>query len=160
MFGLHFALPVFINSTVFQLSLFSDNILKKGSKSGERIDERINRMESNGIKPQGIIMNIDFEKEIGSIAAQIIEKYKPEKIILFGSAVNGQLGLDSDVDLLVIKKDTPLYGADRIRELSRIIDRNIPVDFLVYRPEEFQKRLEMGDPFLKAVLKEGKVLYG
>ena len=140
--------------------LFSDNILKSGSKSGERIDERINRMESNGIKPQGIIMNIDFEKEIGSIAAQIIEKYKPEKIILFGSAVNGKLGSDSDVDLLIIKKDTPLYGADRIRELSRIIDRNIPVDFLVYRPEEFQKRLEMGDPFLKAVLKEGKVLYG
>jgi len=140
--------------------LFSDNILKSGAKSGERIDERINQMESNGIKPQGIIMNIDFEKEIGSITAQIIEKYKPEKIILFGSAVNGRLGLDSDVDLLVIKKDTPLYGADRIRELSRIIDRNIPVDFLVYRPEEFQKRLEMGDPFLKAVLKEGKVLYG
>ena len=145
---------------VFQLSLFSDNILKSGAKSGERIDERINQMESNGIKPQGIIMNIDFEKEIGSIAAQIIEKYKPEKIILFGSAVNGKLGSDSDVDLLIIKKDTPLYGADRIRELSRIIDRNIPVDFLVYRPEEFQKRLEMGDPFLKAVLKEGKVLYG
>ena len=140
--------------------LFSDNILKNGSKAGERIDERINQTESNGIKPQGIIMNIDFEKEIGSITAQIIEKYKPERIILFGSAVNGQLGLDSDVDLLVIKKDTPLYGADRIRELSRIIDRNIPVDFLVYRPEEFQKRLDMGDPFLKVVLKEGKILYG
>ena len=160
MSGLHSTLPVFINSMVFQLSLFSDNILKSGAKSGERIDERINQMESNGIKPQGIIMNIDFEKEIESIAAQIIEKYKPEKIILFGSAVNGKLGSDSDVDLLIIKKDTPLYGADRIRELSRIIDRNIPVDFLVYRPEEFQKRLEMGDPFLKAVLKEGKVLYG
>jgi predicted nucleotidyltransferase len=140
--------------------LFSDNILKSGAKSGERIDERINQMESNGIKPQGIIMNIDFEKEIGSITAQIIEKYKPEKIILFGSAVNGRLGLDSDVDLLIIKKDSPEYGADRIRELSKIIDRNIPVDFLVYRPEEFEKRLNMGDPFLKAVLKEGKILYG
>ena len=79
---------------------------------------------------------------------------------MFGSAVRGKLGLDSDVDLLIIKKDTPLYGADRIRELIRIIERNIPVDFLIYRPEEFQKRLDMGDPFLKAVLKEGKILYG
>jgi predicted nucleotidyltransferase len=105
-------------------------------------------------------MNIDFEKEIENITAQIIEKYRPEKIILFGSAFQGKFTPDSDVDLLVIKKDTPLYGADRIRELSRIIDRNIPVDFLVYRPEEFEKRLKMGDPFLKAVLKEGKVLYG
>jgi predicted nucleotidyltransferase len=106
------------------------------------------------------LMNIDFEKEIESITAQIIERYKPEKIILFGSASRGKSGLDSDVDLLIIKKDTPLYGADRIRELSRIIERNIPVDFLVYRPEEFEKRLKMGDPFLKVVLKEGKVLYG
>ncbi len=105
-------------------------------------------------------MNIDFEKEIESITAQIIEKYKPEKIILFGSAVRGKSGLDSDVDLLIIKKDTPLYGADRIRELSRIIDRNIPIDLLVYRPEEFEKRIKMGDPFLKAILKEGKVRYG
>jgi predicted nucleotidyltransferase len=105
-------------------------------------------------------MKVDFEKEIESITAQIIEKYRPEKIILFGSAFQGKFTPDSDVDLLVIKKDTPLYGADRIRELSRIIDRNIPVDFLVYRPEEFEKRLKMGDPFLKAVLKEGKVLYG
>lgn len=105
-------------------------------------------------------MNIDFQKEIESITAQIIEKYSPEKIILFGSASQGKFTPDSDVDLLVIKRDTPEYGADRIRELSRLIDRNIAVDFLVYRPDEFEKRLKMGDPFLKVVLKEGKVLYG
>jgi hypothetical protein len=34
------------------------------------------------------------------------------------------------------------------------------VDLLVYKPEEFEKRLELGDPFLKAILKEGKVVYG
>jgi len=105
-------------------------------------------------------METDFEKEIQNITQQIIEKYKPEKVILFGSAARGKPNLDSDVDFLIIKKETPLYGADRIRELSRIIDRNIPLDLLIYRPEEFQKRLQMGDPFLKSVLKEGKVLYG
>ena len=105
-------------------------------------------------------MRVDYQKEIESIKTQIIEKYKPEKIILFGSAARGQFGLDSDADFLIIKKDTPYYGADRIRELSRIIERNIAVDLLVYRPEEFTKRLEMGDPFLKAILKEGKTLYG
>ncbi|MEW6326658.1 MAG: nucleotidyltransferase domain-containing protein [Thermodesulfobacteriota bacterium] len=101
-----------------------------------------------------------FRKEVEAIVIQIVEKYKPEKIILFGSIARGEHGLDSDADFLIIKSDTPLYGADRIRELSRIIERNIPVDFLVYRPEEFKHRLKMGDPFLKAVLKEGKVLYG
>ena len=41
-----------------------------------------------------------------------------------------------------------------------MIERNIPVDFLVYRPEEFEKRLKMGDPFIELIIKEGKVLYG
>jgi hypothetical protein len=51
-------------------------------------------------------------------------------------------------------------GADRIRELHRLIERNIPADFLVYRPDEFSERLALGDPFLKAILREGKVLHG
>jgi predicted nucleotidyltransferase len=105
-------------------------------------------------------MESDVSKEIRNITAQIIEKYKPDKIILFGSAARGEITPDSDVDFLIIKKETPLYGADRIRELSRVIDRNIPVDFFIYRPEEFNKRLKMGDPFLKTIVKEGKVLYG
>jgi hypothetical protein len=41
-----------------------------------------------------------------------------------------------------------------------MIDRDISVDFLIYRPEEFDKRLQMGDPFIKLIVKEGKVLYG
>ena len=33
-------------------------------------------------------MNIDLEREIESIKRQIVEKYRPEKIILFGSATD------------------------------------------------------------------------
>ena len=105
-------------------------------------------------------MYIDIHKEIASITSQIIEKYKPEKILLFGSAARGDYDVDSDADFLIVKKDTPYLGAERIRELSRLITRDIAVDFLVYRPDEFEKRLSMGDPFLKAVIKEGKILYG
>ena len=105
-------------------------------------------------------MKIDIEKEIENITAQIIQKYNPDKIILFGSAASGNLHSDSDADFLIIKQDTPYYGAERIRELSRLIERDIPVDFLIYRPDEFEKRLKMGDPFLKIIIKEGKVLYG
>ncbi len=104
-------------------------------------------------------MIVDLSKEIESITIQIVEKYRPERIILFGSAARGEPALDSDADFLIVKKDTPLYGADRIRELSRLIERNIAIDFLIYRPEEFAQRMEMGDPFLKAVLEEGKILY-
>jgi predicted nucleotidyltransferase len=102
----------------------------------------------------------DVQNEIESITAQLIEKYKPEKIILFGSAARGDATPDSDLDFLIIKNDTPYKGRDRMIEVSRLIDRNLPADFLVYRPEEFEKRLAMGDPFLELVVAEGKVLYG
>jgi predicted nucleotidyltransferase len=105
-------------------------------------------------------MDPTLQSEIVSITNQLIEKYKPEKIILFGSAARGDSNADSDADFLIIKKDTPHKGRDRMIEVSRMIDLNIPADFLVYRPEEFQKRLDMGDPFLQMILEEGKVLYG
>lgn len=105
-------------------------------------------------------MTTHLQSKIDSITSQLVEKYKPEKIILFGSAARGDATLDSDVDFLIIKKDTPYKGRDRIMEVSQLIDRDIPADFLVYRPDEFEKRLAMGDPFLEMIITEGKVLYG
>ena len=98
-------------------------------------------------------------KEIDSIKFQLIEKYEPEKIILFGSAAREGEEIN-DIDLLIIKKDVPYYGTDRIVELYRLMDTTVSVDYIVYTPEEVSKCLSLGDPFIKKVYKEGKVLYG
>jgi predicted nucleotidyltransferase len=105
-------------------------------------------------------VDLDIENEIQSITKQLIEKYGPEKIILFGSAARGDYGLVNDLDFLIIKQNVPVYGIDRMRELDELIERNMAADMLVYRPEEFEVRVRLGDPFIKAVLKEGRVLYG
>ena len=98
-------------------------------------------------------------QEIDSIVQQIVSKYHPIKIILFGSAARGELEKVNDLDFLIIKDDVPYLGIDRMRELDEIIDRNIAADMLVYRPSEFEQRLALGDPFIKTILKEGRVLY-
>jgi predicted nucleotidyltransferase len=98
-------------------------------------------------------------KEIDSIKTQLVEKYKPEKIILFGSAVWGD-GEINDIDMFIIKADVPHYGVDRIRELDMLISRRIAADMLVYKPEEVKERLAIGDPFLKKIFEKGKVIYG
>ena len=105
-------------------------------------------------------VDLDFEKEIESITTQLIEKYGPEKIILFGSVARGEYDRANDLDFLIIKRDVPLYGIDRMRELDELVDRNVATDMLVYRPDEFEERVRIGDPFIKAILKEGRVLYG
>jgi predicted nucleotidyltransferase len=88
---------------------------------------------------------MDIQKEIENISSQIIAKYKPEKVILFGSAARGEATPDSDLDFSY-QEDTPYYGADRIRELSRIDRQERSVDFLVYRPEEWEQRMQWGIP--------------
>ncbi len=101
-----------------------------------------------------------IEKEIQNIINQLIKKYKPEKVILFGSAVWGKFGEDSDLDFLLIKKNTPYRGIDRMREVHGLINSDMPCDFLVAKPSEIKERLSLGDPFINEIIKKGKVLYG
>ena len=96
---------------------------------------------------------------IEALKQQLVAKYVPEKIILFGSAMREE-GDVNDIDLFIVKDDVPHLGADRIRELYRLMDTDLPVDYIVYRPAEVAERLSLGDPFVVGVLKEGRVLYG
>ncbi len=100
-----------------------------------------------------------ISQEIENIKNQLVEKYKPEKIILFGSAAWGEDEV-YDIDLFIVKRDVPYYGEDRIRELYRLLNTDASVDYVVYKPEEVEERLALGDPFVKKVFKKGKVLYG
>lgn len=97
--------------------------------------------------------------QIEDLKNQLAGRYAAEKIILFGSSVRDSSEVN-DVDLLIIKDNVPYTGTERIRQLYRMMETNLPVDYLVYRPSEIKKRLSLGDPFLENIFKEGIVLYG
>ncbi|MBI5465018.1 nucleotidyltransferase domain-containing protein [Candidatus Gottesmanbacteria bacterium] len=101
----------------------------------------------------------DIEEEIRYIVNQLVKKYKPSKIILFGSAAKGNFRRNSDFDFLVIKNDErrPL---EIEQELHRIINYHLASDFLFLSQQEFQRRLQEEDFFLKEIMETGKVLYG
>lgn len=100
-----------------------------------------------------------FDKEIENIVEQLIRLYKPEKIILFGSLVKDKIRDGTDIDIFIIKKYIPHFGVDRIRQVEKLIKYNLATDFIVYKPEEVKQRLKLGDPFIKNVLEEGRILY-
>lgn len=102
----------------------------------------------------------EIDDEIKYVVDQIVNKYTPIKIILFGSAARGEYYGLNDLDFLVVKQDIPSIGINRLRELDSLIDRNMAVDLLVYRPDEIEERTRLGDPFILGIFKEGRVLYG
>jgi predicted nucleotidyltransferase len=101
----------------------------------------------------------DFRREIDSLVRQIKDNYRPDKIILFGSAVEGRLNKNSDIDMLIIKKTRRRF-IERISDVLLCCRYNLPFEPLVYTPHEIEKSLKMGDYFIEEVMRKGKVLYG
>ena len=100
-----------------------------------------------------------IKKEIDRIKIKLVQKYQPEKIILFGSYVWGKFTSDSDVDFFIIK-NTKKRKLDRMYEVDKLLyDRKIPIDILVYTPKETKERLGLGDYFVEDVIKKGKLIY-
>ena len=100
-----------------------------------------------------------FKKEAERAVNKIKDRYKPEKIFIFGSFVSGKITADSDLDFFIIKK-TRKTRLERQREVSRLlIDREVPVDILVFTPAETERRKKLGDPFILDVLNSGKLVY-
>lgn len=101
-----------------------------------------------------------INSKIQEITQKIVKEYHPEKIILFGSYAWGKPGSDSDVDLLVVK-NSQKPRLDRQRELRRkLYPPLLPTDILVYTPKEVEKRLSIGDFFIRDIIAKGKILYG
>ncbi|MBI5356438.1 nucleotidyltransferase domain-containing protein [Candidatus Collierbacteria bacterium] len=101
-----------------------------------------------------------FQKHLQRVTKIIVDKYQPERIILFGSAASDNIHEDSDADLAVIKKTNKNFY-DRIGEVSGLVPHGIPLDILVYTPEEFeQMRTDKYGYFVRdEILGKGKVLY-
>ncbi len=73
---------------------------------------------------------------------EVAKKYKVERIILFGSQVSGNIKESSDVDLIVLSKEKDKLGLLQALYHEWHINQKIdlPVDFICYTPEEFEKK--------------------
>jgi predicted nucleotidyltransferase len=89
----------------------------------------------------------------------IARKFRPRKIVLFGSYAYGRPTEDSDVDLLVIMPKTRDRGERMSVRIRQAIPRDFALDLLVRTPADIAKRLRWKDPFIYELVEKGKVLY-
>jgi predicted nucleotidyltransferase len=87
----------------------------------------------------------------------MVQRFGPEKILLFGSHADGQAHDGSDVDILVV-----MSARNQIDQACRIDDAFDPpflLDLIVRTPQNLARRLAAGDSFLCEIMAKGKVLY-
>ncbi len=78
--------------------------------------------------------------DIQDVVDQIVDRFHPDKIWLFGSFAHGTPTSDSDVDLLVAM-DTALRNVQQAVEIRQAVDFPFPVDLLVRTPKQIAPRL-------------------
>ena len=101
------------------------------------------------------------KRVIEKLTEVIARKYKPEKIILFGSHAYGEPHEESDIDLLIIKKTRKAFF-DRLYDVRRISSEarsGYAFEPVVLTPAEVNERLRVGDQFIDEILAKGEVLY-
>lgn len=102
-------------------------------------------------------LEVDFLTEI---IRRITTNFTPERIILFGSQVWGKHTMDSDIDLLIIKKDvkSKRNEAVKIRKILRGFKR--PFDIIVTTPKEFETySKEWSNSIFAEARNKGMVIY-
>lgn len=98
-----------------------------------------------------------LERELRRCLLVLISRYQPEGILLFGSLAEGSIHRYSDIDLIIIKQTTQSFW-ERILDVHRLLQPELPLHLFVYTPEEWQE-LQGRLFFREEVLKKGKVLY-
>lgn len=96
---------------------------------------------------------------LAEITDRIVRKFKPHKLILFGSYVWGKPRKDSDIDLFVIMNSTERPGPRSVPVAMEARVPFLPMDLMVYTPEEVANRLAIGDDFIERIMTSGRILY-
>ncbi len=97
---------------------------------------------------------------LDEVVRRVVEVAEPDRIILFGSAARGEMGPDSDIDLLVVKSGVP-----HRRQLEGDIYMNLTgvrvgVDVLVVTPEDVEYLKDRVGSVIGPALREGREIYG
>lgn len=96
---------------------------------------------------------------VDRLVSEIVAAVHPLRIILFGSAARGEMGLESDIDVLVVMPN----GTHR-RKAAQTLYREVegvrvPFDAVVATPEDLDRYKDSIGLIYRTVLEEGVVIY-
>ena len=98
---------------------------------------------------------------LNEITRRLAESIHPERIYLFGSHAAGNPDDDSDIDLLVVVRDTEKSTREiSIEGRKSLRDLQIPLDLIVCTEKQFNRYGQVKNTIMNEVLCEGRIVYG
>ena len=96
---------------------------------------------------------------VQDITNRIVARFRPRRILAFGSYARGEQKPDSDLDLIVeMETDRPFF--QRSVDVQAIFGlRDWAMDLLVYTPEEYAQQKAIWGTLISLIDREAKVLY-
>ena len=103
--------------------------------------------------------NLPQAQVLDRIVDRVSAVAQPQRIVLFGSGARGEIGRNSDLDLLVIVR-----GQVHRRALAQEIYRNlrgiaVPVDIIVATEQDVVQYGDRVGTILRPALREGVTIY-
>ena len=101
------------------------------------------------------------DPQLAELVKRLVAAYSPERVFLFGSRARGEVGPDSDSDLLVVVPDDS--GAERATSrlgYQALRGTGVAADVVVWRRSSFERRAHVCMSLPYAALHEGVVLHG
>ena len=97
---------------------------------------------------------------IQELVRRVVDSVHPLRIILFGSAARGEMGPNSDLDLLVIKGGKFNRGRVTTEIYRHLAGADAAVDVVLVTPEDVERYRNSHCLVIYPAMKEGKVVYG
>ena len=101
----------------------------------------------------------DIQRGVQQVVKQVVSLARPQRVILFGSAAEGRVGPDSDLDFLVVVPD-----GRNVRQVTDhlnvgVSDRLMPCDFVVVTPSILRRHRHKQGMFYGEILEHGREVY-
>ena len=98
------------------------------------------------------------QNTLDEIIWRVVEVAQPERIILFGSAAQGTMTRNSDVDLFIVKEGGNAKNL-RARIYENLYGVRVAVDAILVSPADLERYKDSHALVIKPALQDGKVVY-